>query len=720
MPGLGRVGDAAQVEHEGEKSDAKAGSPDVFINGRAVLRVGDGGSTDAAGQPSWQGKAGSQTLFVNGLPALQEGDETEHTAGAKGALVEASPDVTAGKSTGSKAEVPHDQSVAVSARDALGRKLHDLSVKVFCPHRDHPDLTGVDGGATVSGLCSSAAVSVHKTLQAGTWDDDAVPRAGHFVQTKTSSPSGGVSPSGGAGLTGGAEAPPDDAPGTTVVAPAPASTPTPDPGVHVTRPNGGTTVVVPTVHNWVELVYRAFGHKVLVGPNQLTLLGVREASLGPHNPSAKPKSAEDLEKLVSSGELGQVDFIREKKTPTYNDLLFVVWADKSPSHKQHVEVYECTIDASPSTNGHLHLPALKEGQLLHGTPGSFHPKHYPGKDIALHLFSGAKEPEPKPAPTGAAQVIATAHKEIGTTEWPPESNHQKYGAWYGDDGVYWCAQFVSWVFAHSGMPQIHYEGCSAGASEFMNGAWGTWVGGPDAKAEPGDIVFYHFKGSTSSWDHTGIVVRDNGSSITTIEGNTSPDEGGSQDNGGGVYLKTREKSLTLYGLRAIAGYGRPRFAKVEPAPPESVIRWGGEKDTVVLKNALASTVLHHHYFKPDGHGHQEIDPKAERYAHFRSLFTKAENRAHIPYLITSAHYLNPYTEWVKAIAKQPGTIPAPASVIRQTALHSPEGHKGKYVPSFFTKKYADKVLEQCHSMSDRKTAHAIKSELEAALFELSI
>jgi hypothetical protein len=30
------------------------------------------------------------------------------------------------------------------------------------------------------------------------------------------------------------------------------------------------------------------------------------------------------------------------------------------------------------------------------------------------------------------------------------SNHTKYGAWFGTNGVAWCAQFVSWVFAHSG------------------------------------------------------------------------------------------------------------------------------------------------------------------------------------------------------------------------------------------------------------------------------
>lgn len=45
----------------------------------------------------------------------------------------------------------------------------------------------------------------------------------------------------------------------------------------------------------------------------------------------------------------------------------------------------------------------------------------------------------------AADLIAVAVKEIGTVEQP--GNRQKYGKAYGVDGVYWCMQFVWWVFS---------------------------------------------------------------------------------------------------------------------------------------------------------------------------------------------------------------------------------------------------------------------------------
>jgi hypothetical protein len=37
-------------------------------------------------------------------------------------------------------------------------------------------------------------------------------------------------------------------------------------------------------------------------------------------------------------------------------------------------------------------------------------------------------------------------------------NRTKYGAWYGNNGAPWCAQFVSWVFAHSHNPLPPIDG----------------------------------------------------------------------------------------------------------------------------------------------------------------------------------------------------------------------------------------------------------------------
>ena len=69
----------------------------------------------------------------------------------------------------------------------------------------------------------------------------------------------------------------------------------------------------------------------------------------------------------------------------------------------------------------------------------------------------------------------------------------------------------------------------------------------------------------SGVEHVGIVVKDNGDgTITTIEGNTSPDAKplGSQANGGEVCLKTRaylptnRKHLPVF----VLGFGSPKWA----------------------------------------------------------------------------------------------------------------------------------------------------------------
>ena len=59
---------------------------------------------------------------------------------------------------------------------------------------------------------------------------------------------------------------------------------------------------------------------------------------------------------------------------------------------------------------------------------------------------------------------------------------------------------------------------------------------------PGDIILYTFS-------HTGIVESVQGSTVTAIEGNTSAGSSGSQANGGGVFRRTRNKSLVRAYIR---------------------------------------------------------------------------------------------------------------------------------------------------------------------------
>jgi uncharacterized Zn-binding protein involved in type VI secretion len=663
-----------------------AGSPDVFVNGFAALRVDDGGD-------GWQASAGSTGVFINGKPAVRAGDATSH-GGASGAVASGSADVSFGDAApGTPNDRPHDRSVQLSFVDALGREVEDLVVEVFCPHQPL-STQPASGSATITGLCSSANVSVHKALQAGEWDDSASqgPNPMTIMSAHTNGTGGVEAPSGG---EGGASA------STTVHAPGPSGTSSSQQTVNVPATNGGSTAVqYTTVHNWMQLVYHAFGHNLPTEDHHMALLGVREASLSGPGRSSEAH-VEKLESEAAHGDVAHVSFTREKRAQSYNDLLFAAYADRHVKTKQVVDVYECTIDASPS-HGKLELPYILEGHMLHATPSGF--ESYPGKHIALELFRGAHAPK---APEGgsAKAVLDLAHKQLGTKE--TSTNYTKYNEWYPAPAEYWCAIFVSWIFCHSGFPEVRYTYCGNGADAFKSGAWGTWHGS-DATAKPGDIVFYNWHDGGLAWDHTGIVVSDQGSTITAIEGNTSNGSPGAPDDG--VYLRSnRPKSL-------INGFGRVKFKDVAPAVP--VIRWGGEGRRVREKSEKDSTLLHHRYFDYK-HGKYVVDKDAKRYAHFMHTFNDVKNKDKIPYLVVSSQYVKSYAEWVKWVDAHPGK-PTASSVLRTGGLRSPKDHTKYFLPSFLSKSYVDRTFDHIARMHDRHEAHKLRDELEAALLQLSV
>lgn len=138
-------------------------------------------------------------------------------------------------------------------------------------------------------------------------------------------------------------------------------------------------------------------------------------------------------------------------------------------------------------------------------------------------------------------ILEIASQEIGTTEVP--DNKTKYGKWYGMDGNPWCAMFVSWVYNKAGLIKSisastskGFASCDAGLKWFAKK--GKLV--PVGQAQEGDIVFFQFD-TDAQPDHVGIVEKNNTKlkRLVCIEGNTSPDNKGSQSNGGGVYRKKR-------------------------------------------------------------------------------------------------------------------------------------------------------------------------------------
>lgn len=169
---------------------------------------------------------------------------------------------------------------------------------------------------------------------------------------------------------------------------------------------------------------------------------------------------------------------------------------------------------------------------------------------------------------GLDKFVSIAETEVGYLEKKTNSqlndktanagynNFTKYGAWYGWNGVAWCAQFVSWCADQDGLINIVCPGthqlagkgfayCPYFVTAFKNaGQWKT------SNPQKGDIIFFQSSGVAS---HVGIVYKVSGSIVYTVEGNTSSTTG-VVANGGGVF----KKSYTI-GSSYILGYGRPNY-----------------------------------------------------------------------------------------------------------------------------------------------------------------
>ena len=159
----------------------------------------------------------------------------------------------------------------------------------------------------------------------------------------------------------------------------------------------------------------------------------------------------------------------------------------------------------------------------------------------------------------AKQIIDIAKKELGTKEYPPNSNNVKYNTWYYGHEVSgaaypWCCVFISWLFkAEQGL-------CKKTASCENLLSWFESKGQIVKTPEAGDIVFFKYSTNGRRTNHVGLVVSANGNVINTIEGNTSNSAKGSQDNGGIVAQRNRYNN--------IVAYARPKYQSSPTALPE--------------------------------------------------------------------------------------------------------------------------------------------------------
>ena len=174
-----------------------------------------------------------------------------------------------------------------------------------------------------------------------------------------------------------------------------------------------------------------------------------------------------------------------------------------------------------------------------------------------HIDLAAPAPAQTPAaaaPAGttttAQRVLDLAESQVGTVEGRGGGTpyHQAYGIAANQP---WCAVFVWDTFRQSGASNL-IGPKSAYTPTMAN--WfrqrGQWSGTPTV----GALVFYDWPSDGKHRiQHVGIVKAIGPNTITTLEGNTSSGDGGSQDNGGGVWERTRPRN------RSIVGYGLPAY-----------------------------------------------------------------------------------------------------------------------------------------------------------------
>jgi peptidoglycan hydrolase-like protein with peptidoglycan-binding domain len=170
-----------------------------------------------------------------------------------------------------------------------------------------------------------------------------------------------------------------------------------------------------------------------------------------------------------------------------------------------------------------------------------------GSNTQALLQTAVVPPTPVPnvrkASTLGQLALAQSLKELGTKESPANSNKNKFGKWFGVDGVAWCNIFVSYCF-HDGAQYTICEGFK-GAGVYAKGctyvptteAWlhatGMWKGRTEPL--PGDIAIYNWHGGLP--DHIGIVEEYlGGGKFNAIEGNTGI---GNDANGGEVMRRLR-------------------------------------------------------------------------------------------------------------------------------------------------------------------------------------
>lgn len=192
-------------------------------------------------------------------------------------------------------------------------------------------------------------------------------------------------------------------------------------------------------------------------------------------------------------------------------------------------------------------------------------------------------------------VLRIAAGEIGYYAPDDPEPGSKYGRWMADytgEGwlagpsteVWWCMIFVSWVFAQAG---VDFPGApSYNTDSTLAAARKAGRLTDAAHAGPGDIVVFDWDFASAATDHVGIVERNCGGYLQTIEGNTSGSAAGKQSNGNGVWRRTRDYSVVA-GVVSPYWHGCAEAGYGGKTPIDEDGYWG-EDTTLLLQSYLGT------------------------------------------------------------------------------------------------------------------------------------
>ena len=142
-------------------------------------------------------------------------------------------------------------------------------------------------------------------------------------------------------------------------------------------------------------------------------------------------------------------------------------------------------------------------------------------------------------------------------------------------GYAWCDCYFDWLLvkafgAETAKRMLCQPDNSAGAGCYFSALYYRQAGRFFQDPEPGDQIFFTYQAGEVS--HTGVVEEVTGSSVTTIEGNTSD----------GVYRRSYR-----IGSGQIYGYGRPDWALAATVPEEN---FGSQTEAEKPKTGKTYTV----------------------------------------------------------------------------------------------------------------------------------